>query len=220
MKNMNMRQVVDELRRQGHVVTFYTRRDGGILIKTIDGQKFTGATGNMYGRALVGEKLSTKRANQLSRITWTGKRAKSQISHKYDAVKKQLERTQRIWRKAFGKDSPVGKITAKKVKWSIEHRGEEETKRLLKEAERYAKGKAYTKNIQHLVDYIRDTADRVRITSPDSAMLLDNLADDMVSNAWMIKEEAIYPTYYELYKINQGIPIEDIVRNIRRILGI
>ena len=179
-----------------------------------------GATGNMYGRALIGEKLSTKRANQLSRITWTGKRAKSQISHKYDAVKKQLERTQRIWRKAFGKDSPVGKITAKKVKWSIEHRGEEETKRLLKEAERYAKGKAYTKNIQHLVDYIRDTADRVRITSPESAMLLDNLADDMVSNAWMIKEEAIYPTYYELYKINQGIPIEDIVRNIRRIIGI
>ena len=71
-----------------------------------------------------------------------------------------------------------------------------------------------------MVDYIRDTADRVRITSPDSAMLLDNLADDMVSNAWIIKEEAIYPTYYELYKINQGIPIEDIVRNIRRILGI
>ena len=151
VKHKTMREVVDELRRQGHVVTFYTRKDGGILIKTIDSQKFTGATGNMYGRALVGEKLSTKRANQLSRITWTGKRAKSQISHKYDAVKKQLERTQRIWRKAFGKDSPVGKITAKKVKWSIEHRGEEETKRLLKEAERYASGMAYQKNVEILI---------------------------------------------------------------------
>lgn len=212
MKNKNMRQVVDELRRQGHVVTFYTRKDGGILIKTIDGQKFSGATGNLYGRALIGENLSTKRANQLSRITWTGERAKSQIPHKYNAVKKQLERTQRIWNKAFGKDSPLGKKTAKKVKWSIEHRGEAETMRLLKEAERYAKGKAYTKNIEYLVSYIREAAKSY------SSIELDDLADYIVDNAWKVMEEAIVPSYKELYKLNKGGSPKEIAKNVKKIL--
>ena len=207
-----MRQVVDELRRQGHVVTFYTRKDGGILIKTLDGQKFSGATGNLYGRALVGEKLSVKRANQLSRITWTGERAKAQIPHKYDAVKKQLERTQRIWNKAFGKDSPLGKKTAKKVKWSIEHRGEAETMRLLKEAERYAKGKAYTKNIEYLVSYIREASKSY------SSIELDELADYIVDNAWLIMEDTIEPAYRQLYRLNKGANPKEVAKKVKKIL--
>ncbi len=216
---MTLKQVVKQLRNEGHSVTYYVRKDGGILIKTIDGQKFTGATGNMYARAMSGTTLSTKRANQLSRITWTGKRAAKHIADR--EVKRLLERVQRKWNKAFphkkGEIPPVGLKTSKKVKWSLEHRGKEETMRLLSEAERYATGKAYTENIRQLANYVQDAA--VNYQSDE----LMELANSIRENAWMIEEETIYPSYQELYKLNKlhlGYTIKGIVQNTKQILRI
>ena len=215
---MTIRQTISVLRNQGHKVTYYERKDGGVLIRSIDGQTFTGATGNLYARAMTGQTLSVKRAKQLGDITWSGKRLQSQISYKDYDVKKKLQKVQRIWRKAFpkakGQMPSVGRKTAKKVKWSLEHRGKEETMRLLEEAERYAKGKAYTKNIQQLADFINDAS--LRYHSQE----LKQLALDILSNAWMINENAILPAYQELYKLNDGVPPEEIAKNVRIILEI
>lgn len=211
---ITMREVVSELRSQGHSITYYERKDGGILIRSIDGQMFTGATGNLYARAMAGTHLSVKRAAQISQITWTGKRAKNQISDR--EVKKKLEKVQRKWRKAFpkvdGKVPKQGRKTARKVQWSLQNRGKEETMRLLNEAERYASGKAYSKNIQFLIGYIKDAASKYG--SPE----LDDLANRVEENAFLIMEEMIEPVYQELYKLNAGVPPEEIVRNIERII--
>ena len=213
---MNLKQVVNQLRNEGHSVTYYVRKDGGILIKTIDGQRFTGATGNMYARAMTGTTLSTKRATQLANITWSGKRAAKHIEDR--EIKRMLQRVQRKWNKAFphkrGEIPPVGLKTSKKVKWSLEHRGREETIRLLSEAERYASGKAYTENIRQLADYVQDAASKYQSSE------LQELADSIRENAWMINEDAIKPAYDELYELNKGKDIRDIVKNVKRILQI
>ena len=213
---MNLRQVVNKLRQEGHSVTYYVRKDGGILIRTIDGQRFTGGTGNMYARAMTGTTLSTKRAAQLSKITWTGKRAKSYIEDR--EIKRLLQRVQRKWNKAFphkrGEIPPVGLKSSKKVKWSLENRGREETIRLLIEAERYASGKAYSENIRQLSDYIEDAASKYQ-----SDELL-SLAQDIRDNAWMILEESIKPSYDRLYDLNHGADPKDVARDVRKILRI
>lgn len=213
---VNMNQVVNLLRGQGRNVQVYVRKDGGILIKSIDGMRFTGAKGNIYARQLTGTTLSTKRASQLYKITYSGKRAKSYIEDR--TVKRLLQRVQRKWNKAFpherGESPTVGKKTAKQVKWSLEHRGREETIRLLQEAERYATGYAYSKNIEQLAMFVEEAGNRI-----NSQVLID-LAQNIRDNAWMIKENAIQPAYHELYKLNKTATPEDVARNVKKILQI
>ena len=213
---MNLRQVVDKLRQEGHSVTYHARKDGGILIKTIDGQRFTGASGNAIARSMSGETLSVKRYSQLYRITMTGKRAKSYFEDR--EIKRLLQRVQRKWNKAFphkkGEIPSVGLKSSKKVKWSLENRGREETIRLLTEAERYASGKAYYENIRQLSDYIEDAAYKY-----ESDELL-SLAQDIRDNAWMILEESIKPSYDRLYDLNHGADPKDVARDVRKILRI
>ena len=61
---MSVRELVKALRKEGHKVTYRKRKDGGILIKSIDGQKFKGAKGNLLARQMLGINLSEKRALQ------------------------------------------------------------------------------------------------------------------------------------------------------------
>lgn len=212
---MTIREIIKVLSSQGHSVSYYVRKDGGVLIKSIDGRRFTGASGNVYARSITGQVISEKRSAQLERITYTGKRAKSYIEDR--EVKRLLQKVQRKWNKAFRKNGQVpsvGRKTAKGVKWSLVHRGKEETLRLLKEAERYASGLAYGKNIEQLAMYIQDSAYKYQ-----SDELLQ-LAEDIRANAWMIKEDSIKAAYEELYKLNDGMSPQDIANNVRRILQI
>ena len=220
---MKMRDIVKKLRNEGHSVSYYVRKDGGILIQSIDGQRFTGGTGNMYARAMTGTTLSTKRASQLSKITWEGERAKSQIADR--EIKKQLEKVQKKWRQAFphkrGEVPAVGLKTAKKVKWSLEHRGKEETQRLLSEAERYASGKAYTKNIELLIDRINDYITKYNSLYPNiDISSLESLRDDIIDNSYLIREDGMQKAYEELYELDHGASPEEVSRNVRRVLGL
>lgn len=211
---MTMREIVKVLQSQGHSVSYYIRKDGGILIKEIDGTRYTGGAGNAIARALTGTQISAKRAEQLKRITYTGKRAAAYFDDR--EIKKTLHRVQRKWNRAFphkkGEAPMQGRKTAKGVKWSIEHRGREETLRLLSEAERYASGKAYSKNIEQLAAYIEDAGIKYQNEK------LIQLAQDIRDNAWMIQESSMAPAYDELYKLNDGIDPDEIERNVRRIL--
>lgn len=220
---MTMREVVSQLRSQGHNITYYERKDGGILIRSIDGQMFTGATGNLYARAMTGTTLSSKRAAQISQITWTGKRAKSQISDR--EVKKKLENVQKKWRKAFprvdGKVPSVGRKTAKKTKWNLEHKGKEETMRLLNEAERYATGLAYNKNIDYLLQMLKDYIDKIgKLGDASSKEVLSKLYDDIAESRVLFKEENILATYEKLYLLNKGVPAEEVARQVRDLLNL
>ena len=212
---MTIREIIKVLSSQGHTVSYYVRKDGGVLIKSIDGRRFTGASGNVYARSITGQLLSEKRSMQLEKITYTGKRAKSYIEDR--EVKRLLQKVQRKWNKAFRKNGQVpsvGRKTAKGVKWSLVHKGKEETIRLLKEAERYASGLAYSRNIEQLAMYVKQAG-----VDYDSEELMQ-LGDDILSNAWMIKEDTIRPAYEELYELNHGVPPKEVARKTRIILQI
>lgn len=58
-RHLSVKQIVAELRRQGHSVEVYDRRDG-LRITRIDGQLFrpSGSAGNIAGRRLVGARLT------------------------------------------------------------------------------------------------------------------------------------------------------------------
>ena len=47
---MTIKQVITQLKSQGYKVEAYKRKDGGYLIKSINGQKFKGAAGNEMAR--------------------------------------------------------------------------------------------------------------------------------------------------------------------------
>lgn len=215
MKTLNMRQVVAQLEKEGHVVEYYVRNDGGILIRSIDGARYTGASGNKVARWMTGQELSQRRASQLERITYTGKRAKKIITNQ--KIRKALDRVQKKWRKAFphgrGETPSVGLKTAKQTKWNLEHKGEEETLRLLKEAEKYAEGYAYAKNVEQLIDVI----DSYLEVKPSDE--LKEVRNYILEHKDTFREEWMSDVYQSLYLLNKGYSGKEVADKIKIIIG-
>ena len=211
---MNMRQVVQRLQAQGHSVSYYVRKDGGILIKSIDGERFpSGASGNARARQLVGSTLSEARPSQLKFATRARKFKHPTLD---DEIQKEWQRVKKKWNKAFkakgGKPHPAGYFGWNRINRTIKEQGREEALRRIHEAERYATGLAYSKNIEYLATYIKMVADSTK--SPE----FQSLYDDLIENAYSIKEEWIKPAYDELYKLNKGVSPKEIAKNTRAIL--
>ena len=211
---MTMRQVVMELQSRGYQVEYYKRKDGGILIRRIDGEVFSsGASGNKRARQILGVKISEAIESQLKYATRSRKVKKPSLD---DEVYKQFYKTKKVWNKAFkstkGKPHPAGYFGWKRIKYTMEHYGREEALRRISEAEKYASGYAYTKNIEYLAVYIQDVATKT------GSQALQRLHDDLLGNMYSIKEDWIKPAYDELYKLNQGIPPEQVASNVRSIL--
>ena len=189
---MTIKDIIELLQQQGHDVEYYIRKDGGILIRKIDGKSYQGASGNAVARSMVGAKISEARRVQLHRITV--KRTTGDTD-----VDKELRKTQRVWRKNFGKTPEVGKKTLKKTKQYMEKYGKAETVRRLKEAQRYAEGLAYTENVIQLIQYMIEANNRW-----GSSALWD-VIDKMETNMDKIKERNIKPTYDILYDIDHNV---------------
>ena len=212
--NKSMIQVVAELTAKGHNVQYSIRKDGGILIRRIDGEHFSGAHGNARARAMVGAQLSEARSAQLKYATEV-RTHPVKVEVKED-IREAYKRVKKIWNKAFkakgGKPHPAGYFGWKRIKTSIKDWGEEEAMRRISEAERYATGVAYSKNVQHLADYIRMAGDDLESDE------LKQLAQDVIDNAYAIKDEWIYPAYQKLYLLNKGYEPKQIAQETRRIL--
>ena len=211
---MTMMEVVRQLQAQGHKVDFYVRKDGGILVKNIDGEKFTtGASGNARARQIAGASISEARISQLKYATRARKVKKPSLD---DEVRKEFERVKKKWNKSFkakgGKPHPAGYFGWQRIKYAIDHYGRDEALRRIREAERYASGIAYAKNVEILAQYIRSVGEQ--LNSPE----LLKLTEDLIANAYSIKEEWIKPAYDELYKLNAGVPPKEVAKNTRAIL--
>ena len=210
-----MMQIVHELLSGGHQVDFYVRKDGGILIRNIDGQHFTGAKGNARARSMTGQSLSEARFKQLNYATQVRLHPVKGVEVK-DSIKEEYKRVKKIWNKAFkpknGKPHPAGYFGWKRIKLAIKQYGEEEAKRRIAEAERYATGTAYYKNVEHLAGFIQDVASKL------GSGELQSLAKDILDNAYNIKEEWIQPAYQKLYELNAGTDPKQVAQDVRRIL--
>ena len=211
---MTMMEVVRQLQAQGHEVDFYVRKDGGILIKNIDGERFpSAASGNARARQIVGASISEARVSQLKFATRARKFKHPTLD---DEIKKEWQRVKKKWNKAFkakgGKPHPAGYFGWNRINRTIKEQGREEALRRIHEAERYATGLAYSKNIEYLATYIKMVADSTK--SPE----FQSLYDDLIENAYSIKEEWIKPAYDELYKLNKGVSPKEVAKNTRAIL--
>ena len=209
-----MMEVVTKLQSQGHHIDFYVRKDGGILVRSIDGQRFpSGASGNAVARQMAGSTLSEARASQLKFATRARKVKKPSLD---DEVRKEFLRVKKKWNKAFkakgGKPHPVGYFGWNRIKYALDKYGKEEALRRIHEAEKYTSGIAYEKNVRTLAVFVRNAGSQYQ-----SQELL-KLADDIEENAYTIREEWIAPAYDELYKLNQGIEPKQIAKNTRAIL--
>ena len=209
---MTMIEVVRELQQQGHKVDFYIRKDGGILVRRIDGERFSGASGNKRAREITGATISEARISQLKYAT-RSRKVKYDID---EEIEKEYRRVKKKWNKAFkakkGKSHPAGYFGRARIKYLMQHYKKEEVLQRILEAERYASGIAYSKNVQILATFIKNAGKQY-----NSQDLL-KLADDIEQEAFSIREEWIQPAYDELYKLNAGVSPEQVAKNTRKIL--
>lgn len=214
---MTMLQIVAQLQAKGHQVEYYIRKDGGILVKSIDGVRYpSGASGNARARELAGATISEARVKQLKYATRTRARYRKKNISLDEQLEREYNRVKKKWDKAFkskkGKPHPAGYFGKSRIEYSIEQYGKEEALRRIMEAEKYTSGIAYSKNVQHLVEFIREAA------ASYHSQELSDLARDLEDNAYSIRDEWIYPAYRSLYDLNDGVDPKEVAKNTRLIL--
>lgn len=195
---MSTRQLVTLLQKQGHQVTYYIRKDGGVLITSIDGTKFKGASGNKVARWMAGEQISQRRAQQLKTITQQRKIKPRKIQPTTpDNLEKIRKRVMRKWRKA----NLTGSISKRNLKRMIEDRGIEGAAKYLEEMERRSEGKAYFGSIDGLIARIEQ--DMVNADSNDQEAL-EELIKLINQYREIFKQEWIQPIVDKLYEWEQN----------------
>ena len=203
-KIMKLRQAVKMLRAQGHAINYRERADGSIVVTRVDGVSYRNKSGNAKVRSLAGITMTEAQTQQLARIrTPKGKFGHKKTKKLSVGVKKELKRVQALFRK---KGVEAGKPTTKNVRWAIEHLGEEEATRRLKQASRYARHIAYPENVRTLAERLRIDASKRK---EDYARRLRDVADYVEAHAEddTITEEmlsAVYDDDGDLYMAENG----------------
>ena len=200
---MTIKSVIKELKEIGYNVSFYKRKDGGIRITRINGETFTGSSGNKKARYIIGVSLTEAQVRALGRLkTPTGKgsynkRRKIPID---EETKKQIQKLQRQYRKA-GKTE--GKPTIRNYRYILKTKGKKEADRLLKQAERRILGYAYEENVDALL--LRMKRIKAYYETKNESFIFFNKAIEKVENAsqWF-RDKWIYPIYEILYEIEKG----------------
>lgn len=194
MKEIKTIDVVRILQNQGHSVQWRKRTDGGIIITSIDGVKYKAAEGNKRAREITGLALGSARERSLEVINFPGNTKRGR-GHKTtdivdEEIKKQLRRTQRIWRKNRPKTGGVITIITIREKLAAGV-SKEDIIEALKQNERYALGIAYSENVRQLVQRL----ERYLNNNPNEA--LEKTKDYIKTHESSIREEWIQPIYYE-----------------------
>lgn len=213
---MTLRELVKELRSQGHQVEYYNRKDGSILIRSIDGIDYKGAAGNAVARALgqsmnINAELSQARKTQLKIIKPKGKRTPLP-----KALEVKLKKVQKLYNK---NKVPIaqGRITKKLVRQIVEEEGEVAARKKLTQAQRYAEGYATNATIDAFLTAIQSYRMLFKQGSQEYEAL-KQLEDDIRISSGIIKDEYIKPAYDELYLIKNQGNVLDVVDNVRKIL--
>ena len=213
---MTLRELVKELRAQGHQVEYYNRKDGSILIRSIDGVDYKdGAAGNKVARAMgaaldLNAELSQAREAQLKIIKPQGKRTPLP-----KALEVKLKKVQKIYNKNKVPLSQ-GRITKKLIRKIYQEEGEEAARKKLTRSQRYAEGYATNATIDAFITAI-ESYRRLFDDGSQESEALKKLEDDVRISSGIIKDEYIYPAYKRLYEIKKG-NVLDVVDDVRKTL--
>lgn len=195
---MTLRGIVQQLRTEGHRVSYRVRKDGSIRITSIDGRKFSAqySAGNVEARRLAGKPLSERRTRQLEKgrakvKTNLAKKAKKPRKAPLSPeIRKALRRAQRRIRK---KGKAEGTVTAENVRYNVDTYGEEEAMERLDALAHYYEGYAYSDNVRYLKDRIYYDGEKM------NSGLLVRLSEEIQERAAEFLEEWIQPAYEILY---------------------
>ena len=198
--NMTVKGLVSELIKKGYNVTYRVRKDGGILITSIDSHKYKGATGNRVARMLLGQDISERRKAQLTKITRQRVRhPRKLVIETPEDLERYRKRVMRKWRKA----NLTGSISKRNLRKIIEDRGIKDAETYLMEMERHTQGKAYFGAIEGLLAKIQNDIDIIT-----DSIDIDNLqqAYNLIEqNKEDFKQEWLFPLFDELYNFEKGI---------------
>ena len=198
---MTIRQLKDKLIQQGYDVTYRVRKDGGILITSVNGHKYKGATGNRVARMLLGEKISERRQAQLKKITRQRvKKPRKIIVETPDDLERFRKRVMRKWRKA----GLTGSISKKNLRQIIEDRGIRGAETYLVEMERHTQGKAYYGQIEALLLRIEEDEKFVQ-DDPEELDYLKRAYNLINANKEDFKVEWIFQIFDELYNWEKSL---------------
>lgn len=197
-----LRNIIKDLRKQGHTIRYENRKGGGLLIKSIDKVKFSGYEGNELARQIKGVNLTIRQQSHIENITpqkgvWGQTRKGVELPK---ALQSKLRRVQRIWRKS--QPNTTEKVTKANVLYNLKTYGAEETMRRLNQRERYGQGYAYFENIDALKE-------RVNIFGSFPVRLsgLQIVLDKIESKRLIFKDkwiEEINNIIYNCEKLNAG----------------
>lgn len=169
----SMKNIIEQLRSQGFVIEAYKRKDGGYLIKSINGVKYQAAKGNEAARRMVGSQLSVRKTKQLKSITPTSaKAAKLRKAPKPKKpplpsdLKKEIQDVQKLFRKNVSELGTKTTVKTKSIRYIMETEGEQRAREALAKAKRYAEGYAYIENVNAVLDRIQaminNSSDKIR----------------------------------------------------------
>ena len=228
---MTTRQVINKLISEGHKVSFYQSKDGGVRITKIDSQSFTGSEGNTRARAMTGEALSERRSSQLKKFymktpkgTWGHKKSKRPPLP--EEAKKLIRKAQRIFRKS---GVIAGTSSTARFRRNIElfmKQGYSEPEayaeavRRLKQNIRYAQGLAYEENVEHLVNLLRtEYLAKLRFRNEDEKRRFIDLINKMEANKSNFKDKWISEIRNKLYAVkDREISVDNLISDIEEIL--
>lgn len=196
---MTIKKIIETLKETGYNVSFYKRKDGGIRITRINGETFSGSTGNQKARTIVGASLSEGQVRALSKLTTPkgkGNYNKRRRSPLDEETKKRIQKLQRQYRKAGKKE---GKPTIRNYRYVLKTKGKKEADRLLRQSERRILGLAYVENVNALI--LRISADLDKKPSQVMRQALQRIRElrEIFKDSWI-------PEIYEIvYMWEQGV---------------
>jgi len=214
---MILKKVVQELIKIGHEVEYKERPDGSLRITKLDGQKYTGSTGNAVGRVLTGQSLSTAQKKHLREI----KTPKGKFGHKKQTSiltpeeEAKFKKIQRQWRKKVKEGTLKGKITKKKFREIVKKEGKKEALKKLDRLEKYVKGIATDSTIDACIINLKDLK---RIATKEEKAEIQKIINTIENKRGTIKDKDVVEISQLSY--NKSLSTEERIRRIKKILNI
>lgn len=178
-KRLTVRQQVEKLRKEGHVVKTYERSDGGIRVLSVDGMEFgrNSSKGNDMVRKLTGQSLSRAQRKQRRKAN----RAGLSVSESEFVRRANVELRKR-------QRKPIRRREVAKAKRRY---GWKEAKAKIGNVLRHSLGLAYQANVDYWVEALR-------------RMGWDALADRLEKNREQIPDRRLRDMIELLYRMHNG----------------
>lgn len=178
-KRLTVRQQVEKLRKEGHVVRTYERKDGGIRVVSLDGVKFdrSGSEGNDAVRKLTRQSLSRAQRKQRRKAN----RAGLSVSESEFVRRANVELRKR-------QRKPIRRREVAKAKRRY---GWKEAKAKIGNVLRHSLGLAYQANVDYWVEALR-------------RMGWDALADRLEKNRDQMPDRRLRDMIELLYRMHNG----------------